>query len=176
MRYIIAAHCNSPYLTSASNTHPEPEAWSPACAWIRRPPPPLTPGGWSPPPRRTGPPPRSSQCRLESSASSCPPWAQTGWSPPGTWWCWGRGTCTCAGSAPLVFRWWRTPPPRGARCSAGNPSPRQCASSCYHMNLWSNCKWRASRIQYKCLVPIYVFPKMKLLFPKQKYNVLSSSS
>ncbi len=32
------------------------------------------------------------------------------------------------------------------------------------------------RIQYKCLVPIYVFPRMKLLFPKQNYNVLSPSS
>jgi hypothetical protein len=32
------------------------------------------------------------------------------------------------------------------------------------------------RIQYKCLVPNYVFPEMKLLFPKQNYNVLSSSS
>ncbi len=31
------------------------------------------------------------------------------------------------------------------------------------------------RIQYKCLVPIYVFPEMKLLFPKQNYNVLSPS-
>jgi hypothetical protein len=31
-------------------------------------------------------------------------------------------------------------------------------------------------IQYKCLVPIYVFPEMKLLFPKQNYNVLSLSS
>jgi hypothetical protein len=31
-------------------------------------------------------------------------------------------------------------------------------------------------IQYKCLVPIYVFPEMKLLFPKQNYNVLSPSS
>jgi hypothetical protein len=32
------------------------------------------------------------------------------------------------------------------------------------------------RIQYKCLVPIYVFPAMKLaasLFPKQNYNGLS---
>ncbi len=28
------------------------------------------------------------------------------------------------------------------------------------------------RIQYKCLVPIYVFPEMKLLFPKQSYNFL----
>jgi hypothetical protein len=32
------------------------------------------------------------------------------------------------------------------------------------------------RIQYRCLVPIYVFPEMKLLFPKQNYNVLSPSS
>jgi hypothetical protein len=29
------------------------------------------------------------------------------------------------------------------------------------------------RIHYKCLVPIYVFPAMKQLFPKQNYNVLS---
>jgi hypothetical protein len=32
------------------------------------------------------------------------------------------------------------------------------------------------RIQYKCLVPIYVFPEMRLFFPKQNYNVLSPSS
>jgi hypothetical protein len=32
------------------------------------------------------------------------------------------------------------------------------------------------RIKYKCLVPIYVFPEMELLFPKQNYNVLSPSS
>ncbi len=32
------------------------------------------------------------------------------------------------------------------------------------------------RIQYKCLVPIYVFPEMKLLFPKQDFNFLSPSS
>jgi hypothetical protein len=36
-------------------------------------------------------------------------------------------------------------------------------------------------IQYKCLVPIYVFPEMKLctvatLFPKQNYNALSPKS
>ncbi len=29
------------------------------------------------------------------------------------------------------------------------------------------------KILYKCLVPIYVFPEMNLLFPKQDYNVLS---
>ncbi len=32
------------------------------------------------------------------------------------------------------------------------------------------------RIQYKYLVPIYLFPEMKQLFPKQNYNVLSPSS
>jgi hypothetical protein len=32
------------------------------------------------------------------------------------------------------------------------------------------------KIQYKCLIPIYVFPEMKLLFPKHNYNVLSPSS
>jgi hypothetical protein len=43
------------------------------------------------------------------------------------------------------------------------------------------CGWRTPsegpvRIQYKCLVSIYVVPEMKLLFPKQNYNVLSPSS
>jgi hypothetical protein len=32
------------------------------------------------------------------------------------------------------------------------------------------------RIQYECGVPIYVFSEMKLLFPKQNYNVLSPNS
>jgi hypothetical protein len=32
------------------------------------------------------------------------------------------------------------------------------------------------KIQCKCLVPISVFPEMKLLFPKQNYNVLYPSS
>ena len=32
------------------------------------------------------------------------------------------------------------------------------------------------RIQYKCLVPINLFLEMKLLFPKQNYNVLSPTS
>ncbi len=32
------------------------------------------------------------------------------------------------------------------------------------------------RIQYKCLVLIFVLSKMKLLFPKQNYNVLPPSS
>ncbi len=31
------------------------------------------------------------------------------------------------------------------------------------------------RIQNKCLV-LYVFPEMKLLFPKQNYNVMSPNS
>jgi hypothetical protein len=28
------------------------------------------------------------------------------------------------------------------------------------------------KILYKCLVPIYVFPEMKLFFPKPNYNFL----
>jgi hypothetical protein len=32
------------------------------------------------------------------------------------------------------------------------------------------------KIQYTCLVSIYVFPEMKLLFPKQNYNVLFPNS
>jgi hypothetical protein len=28
------------------------------------------------------------------------------------------------------------------------------------------------RIKYKCLVSMYVFPEMNLLFPKQNYNIL----
>ncbi len=32
------------------------------------------------------------------------------------------------------------------------------------------------RIQYKGLFPIHVFPEMKLLFPKQNFNVLSHST
>jgi hypothetical protein len=32
------------------------------------------------------------------------------------------------------------------------------------------------RIQYNSPVPIYVFPELKLLFPKQNYNVLSPIS
>jgi hypothetical protein len=32
------------------------------------------------------------------------------------------------------------------------------------------------RVHYKCLVPIYVFLEMKLLFQKQNYTVLSPSS
>jgi hypothetical protein len=31
------------------------------------------------------------------------------------------------------------------------------------------------RIQYKCLIPIYVFPEMQLLFPKPNDKVLSPS-
>ncbi len=32
------------------------------------------------------------------------------------------------------------------------------------------------KIKFKCLVPIYVFPEMKLLAPKQNHNVLSPGS
>jgi hypothetical protein len=32
------------------------------------------------------------------------------------------------------------------------------------------------RIRYTCLVPFYVLPEMKLLFPNQNYNVQSRSS
>jgi hypothetical protein len=32
------------------------------------------------------------------------------------------------------------------------------------------------RIQYKYLVPVFGFPEMKLLFPKQNFNALSTSS
>ncbi len=41
--------------------------------------------------------------------------------------------------------------------------------------LQMNGHWPVS-IQYKYLVPIYVFPEMKLFFPKQNYNVLNPSS
>jgi hypothetical protein len=40
-------------------------------------------------------------------------------------------------------------------------------------------KGRPVRIQYKGLVPIYVYPEMRLaasLFPEQNYNVLSPNS
>jgi hypothetical protein len=42
---------------------------------------------------------------------------------------------------------------------------------CYNLH----CKRRAGENPV-CLVPIYVFPEIKLLFPKQNYNVLSPSS
>jgi hypothetical protein len=32
------------------------------------------------------------------------------------------------------------------------------------------------KILYKCQIPIYVFPEMKMIFLKQNYNVLSPSS
>ncbi len=41
---------------------------------------------------------------------------------------------------------------------------------------WFTANKGPVRIQYKCLVPIYVFPEMKLIFIKQNYNVLSPSS
>jgi hypothetical protein len=46
--------------------------------------------------------------------------------------------------------------------------------------VWQKVRYTANggpvRIQYKCLVPIYVFPEMKLLLPKQNYNILFPSS
>jgi hypothetical protein len=54
-------------------------------------------------------------------------------------------------------------------------SPRPFHEACR----WSMCHTANEglvRIQYKCLVPIYVFLERKLLFPKQSYNVLSPSS
>ncbi len=32
------------------------------------------------------------------------------------------------------------------------------------------------KIQHKCRVPIYVFPEIKLFFPKQNYNLLPKNS
>jgi hypothetical protein len=43
-------------------------------------------------------------------------------------------------------------------------------SICYH-----TANEGPVRIQYKCLVAIYVFPAMKLIFPKQNYNVIVQS-
>ncbi len=45
----------------------------------------------------------------------------------------------------------------------------------YNTDLYT-AKERPVRIQYKCLVPIYVFSEMELLFPKQNYNKQSLSS
>jgi hypothetical protein len=42
--------------------------------------------------------------------------------------------------------------------------------------LWITANEGPMRIQYKCLVPIYVFREIKLSFPKQNYNVLFPSS
>jgi hypothetical protein len=51
---------------------------------------------------------------------------------------------------------------------------------CAYENLKKSSFYTANKgpvkILYKCLVPIYVFLEMKLLFPKQNYNVLSPSS
>jgi hypothetical protein len=47
---------------------------------------------------------------------------------------------------------------------------------CDSVTLKYTAKEGPVRIQYKCLVLIYVLPEMKLLFPKQNYNVLSPSS
>ncbi len=46
----------------------------------------------------------------------------------------------------------------------------------HHKRYFTTANEGTLRIQYKCLVLIYKFPEMKLLFPKQNYNVLSPSS
>ncbi len=63
---------------------------------------------------------------------------------------------------------------------------RSCANHWVHIGVEEKeeegiCPLRTAnegpvRIQYKCLIPAYVFPEMKLLFPRQNYNVLSPSS
>ncbi len=65
------------------------------------------------------------------------------------------------------------------KASLGYCAPDQCVPTldcAMHGSYKVHCKGRAARIQYKSLVPIYVFLEMKLLFPKQNYNVLSPSS
>jgi hypothetical protein len=52
---------------------------------------------------------------------------------------------------------------------------RECAM-CGHSGVLYTANEGPVRVQYKCLVPIYVFPEMKLLFLKQNYNVLFPSS
>ncbi len=46
-------------------------------------------------------------------------------------------------------------------CPFSKVSPSPCAPGAYHLPEYI-CKWRAGEIQYKCMVPIYVFPEMKL--------------
>jgi hypothetical protein len=63
-----------------------------------------------------------------------------------------------------------------------SPYPPPPTVGCYDLNSLMDflfplhCKWRANEYQIKCLVFIFVFPEMKLLFPKQNYNDLSPSS
>ncbi len=48
------------------------------------------------------------------------------------------------------------------------------SGGCYSVfTLWAGTV--SIHVAYKCLVPIYVFPEIKLLFPKQNYNVLPST-
>jgi hypothetical protein len=42
-------------------------------------------------------------------------------------------------------------------------------------NQWNTANEGPVRILYKCLVPIYVFSEIKLLFPKQNYNLSPST-
>jgi hypothetical protein len=54
--------------------------------------------------------------------------------------------------------------------------PKERDSTCLILYCTTTANEGPVKILYKCLVPIYVFPEMKLLFPKQSYNVLSPSS
>ncbi len=73
------------------------------------------------------------------------------------------------------------PPAGGSIPHCTNKGPKRWAdpvnSSLINMNE-AHCTEKKGpvRIQYKCLVPVYIFSEMKLLFPKQNYNVLSPSS
>jgi hypothetical protein len=65
--------------------------------------------------------------------------------------------------------------------SGGAPRPRHTYTEYKQLlcSLYKTCTANEGpvRIQYKCLVPIYLFPEMKLcsfLFPKQNYIVLSA--
>jgi hypothetical protein len=64
--------------------------------------------------------------------------------------------------------------------NGGRPPPQNVLYLSYEMTeqfLSSTLQMKGRlRIQYNCLVPIYVFPEMELLFTKQNYKVLSPNS
>jgi hypothetical protein len=76
-----------------------------------------------------------------------------------------RNTAAAPGAAhPLDTRRLGTPhvaasPPPRSEQNTETTQGRRCISSC-------NANEGPVRIQYKCLIPIYVFPEMKLLFTK----------